>query len=76
MMCLNVNSIKDVQMSRQLLPLKKMFRLSYLRGQDKNTHVRAIANAFLENNYVKIEEGADLAKLTRDDVACVKELAL
>ena len=40
---LNKKSIRDVSLLKDLAPLKKKFSMSLLRGQDKTTHVRAIA---------------------------------
>ena len=42
-------STRDIQLVKHLQPLKKMFGLSLLRGQDKNTYVRALAAALLSN---------------------------
>lgn len=57
---LEKRSIRDIQLAKHLQPLKKMFRLSFLRGQDKNTSIRALAAALLNNNYVSFTDGSDL----------------
>ena len=59
--------------------LRKMFNLSLLRGKDKYTHVRAVANSLYSEGYIKIAEEANLASLTcltRDDISVVKTLDL
>lgn len=76
MVALKLNNIKEVQMMKHLYPLKKLFGLSLLRGQDKNTYVRAIANSLLELNYVEVTADADLVKLKREDVTSIKEVVL
>ena len=48
--------------------------LTLLRGQDKNTYVRAVASALYRNKYVSFKEGADVANQTREDVVIVKTL--
>lgn len=53
-----------------------MFNLSLLRGKDKDTHVRAVANSLYSEGYIKIAEEANLASLTRDDISVVKTLDL
>lgn len=68
-------SIKDVKMNH-LHKLRKMFNLSLLRGKDKYTHVRAVANSLYSEGYIKIAEEANLASLTRDDISVVKTLDL
>ena len=40
-------STRDIQLVKHFQPLKKMFGLSLLRGQDKNTFVRALASCFV-----------------------------
>ena len=49
-----------------------MFGLSLLRGQDKNTYIRALAAALLNNNYVSFTDGSDLANLTIKDIKILK----
>ena len=66
-------SIKDVKMNH-LHKLRKMFNLSLLRGEDKYTHVRAVASSLNNERYIKIAEEANLASLTRDDISVVKTL--
>ena len=61
-------SIRDIQLVKHLQPLKKMFGLSLLRGQDKNTYNRALAAALLNNSYVSFTDGSDLANLTIKDI--------
>lgn len=48
--------------------------LTLLRGQDKNTYVRALASTLYRQKYVSFKEGADVASLTREDVVIVKTL--
>ncbi|XP_078362740.1 uncharacterized protein LOC144646906 [Oculina patagonica] len=64
---LKKNSIREIQLMKDLKPLKKLFALSLLRGQDKNTYIRAAASAFYSHKYVSFRDGADLANLTRED---------
>ncbi|KAL9981202.1 hypothetical protein ACROYT_G009873 [Oculina patagonica] len=47
---LKKNSIREIQLMKDLKPLKKLFALSLLRGQDKNTYIRAAASAFYSHN--------------------------
>ena len=68
-------SIKDVKMEN-LHKLRKTFNLSLLRGKDKFTHVRAIANSLINEGYIKIANDASLASLTRSDLTVVKVLDL
>ena len=68
-------SIKDVKMNH-LHKLRKMFNLSLLRGKDKYTHVRAVANSLKSEGYINIAEEANLASLTRDDISVVKTVDL
>ena len=58
--------------SKHLHPLKKLFILTLLRRQDKNTYIRALASSLYRQKYVSFEEGADVANLTREDVVIVK----
>lgn len=67
--------IKDVKMD-QLHKMRKMFNLGLLRGKDKMTHIRAIADSLNSEGYVTISEEADRESLTRSDVQIVKEIAL
>ena len=71
---LKQNSIREVQLAKHLKPLKKLFALSLLRGQDKNTYIRAAASAFYSHKYVEFREGSDLANLTREDILILKSL--
>lgn len=70
---LKQNSIRDVQLAKHLKPLKKLFGLYLLRGQDKNTYINA-ASAFYSHKYVQFKEGSDLANLTREDILIFKSL--
>ena len=65
-------SIRDVQVVKHLQPLKKKFGLSLLRGQDKNTYIRALASALLSNKFVSLKEDSDLANLTARDIEILK----
>ena len=66
-------SIRDIQLAKHLQPLKKMFGLSLLRGQDKNTYINSTAlAAALNNNYVSFTDGSDLANLTTKDIKILK----
>ena len=49
-----------------------MFGLSLLRGHDKNTYIRALAAALLNNNYVSFTDSSDLANLTIKDIKILK----
>jgi len=60
-------TIKDIQMKKHLLPLKK-------RGQDKSTLITAIANSLIENNYVSLE--CDKENLHKDGIKKIKQLSL
>ena len=71
---LNKNSIRDVQVEKHLRPLKKLFNLSLLRGQDKNMYVHAIANALFSHKYISFKEGADLTNLTIEDIDILRSL--
>ena len=71
---LKQNSIRDVQLAKHLKPLKKLFLLTLLRGQDKNTYIRALASALYRHKYVSFKEGSDLANLTREDIVILKTL--
>ena len=53
MAALKKPSIKDVNMNH-LHKLRRMFNLSLLRGKDKYTHVRAVANSLNSEGYIKI----------------------
>ena len=70
-------SIKGVKMD-QLQKTKKIFNLGLLRGKDKMTHIRAIANSLCKEGYITIHESKDedQGSLTRDDVKVVKEIIL
>ena len=36
---LQKNSIQDIKLFKHLTPLKKLFKLTLIRGQDKNTFI-------------------------------------
>ena len=65
-------SIRDVSLLKDLAPLKKTFLLSLLRGQDKTTHVRAIAKVLYDDGYITIKEGASIKNLSMEDITVVK----
>ncbi|KAL9977017.1 hypothetical protein ACROYT_G014377 [Oculina patagonica] len=71
---LKKNTVKDVSLVKDLVPLKKNFMLSLLRSQDKNTLIRAIANSFYEQGYISIIAGVNLENLTREDITVVKSI--
>lgn len=74
MVALEKMHIKDVLYGKDLVPLKKKFQLTMLRGQDKNTFVRALANSLFKNGYVHVamDDGAELKNLRREDIKKVK----
>ena len=59
MIVLGKSSIKDVKMD-QLHKMRKMFNLGLLRGKDKMTHVRAIANSLNSEGYITISDQAGM----------------
>jgi len=71
---LNKNSIRDVQADKHLQPLNKFFNLTLSRGQDKNTHVHAIANALCMHKYISFKNAADITNLTREDIGILRSL--
>lgn len=77
MVALGKPSIKEVKMD-QLQKMKKIFNLGLLRGKDKMTHIRAIANLLRKEGYITIHDSKeeDQGSLTRDDVKVVKEIIL
>ena len=75
MVVLKKESVKDIQLVKHLSKLKKLFKLTLLRGQDKNTHIRACANSLLSNGYVDLE-GNNFKNLKRDEVKLIKEVNL
>lgn len=77
MVALGKPSIKEVKMD-QLQKMKKIFNLGLLRGKDKMTHFRAIANLLRKEGYITIHDSKeeDQGSLTRDDVKVVKEIIL
>ena len=77
MVALGKPSIKEVKMD-QLQKMKKVFNLGMLRGKDKMTHVRAIANSLRNEGYITIPKSKeeDQGSVTRCDVKVVKEIIL
>ena len=71
---LNKKSIRDVSLLKDLAPLKKKFSLSLSRGQDKTTHVQAIAKVLYDDGYITIKEGASIENLSMEDITVVKSL--
>lgn len=76
LVALDKPSISNVQRSKDLEKLKKLFGLSLLRGKDKNTFIRAIASALIQHAYVEVDKNAELANLSRDQLKTVKKLEL
>lgn len=66
---LQKNSIQDIQ-------LLKLFKLSLIRGQDKNTFIRAIANSLYIHKYISFKEGSDLVNLKREDINILNHVSL
>lgn len=54
-----------------MCPTLNNFMLLLPRGQDKNSHIRAIANSFYDKGYISIKEGANL---TREGITVVKSI--
>ena len=77
MVALDKPSIKEVKMD-QLQKMKKIFNLGLLRGKDKMTHIRAIANSLRNEGYITVRESEeeDQGSVTRGDVKVVKEISL
>ena len=77
MVALGKPSIKEVKMD-QLQKMKKVFNLGLLRGKDKMTFIRAIANSLRNEGYITIPESKeeDLGSLTRVDIKVVKDIIL
>ena len=77
MVALGKPSIKEVKMD-QLQKMEKVFNLGMLRGKDKMTHVRAIANSLRDEGYITIPKSKDedQGSVTRGDVKVVKSLQL
>ena len=71
---LNKKSIRDVQVDKHLRPLKKLFNLTLLRGQDKNTYICTIANALYTHKYISFKNATDIANLTREDIDILRSL--
>lgn len=77
MVALGEPSIKEVKMD-QLQKMKKVFNLGLLRGKDKMTYIRVIANSLRNEGYITIPESKeeDQGSVTRGDVKVVKEIIL
>ena len=72
MVALKKPSVDKMQRATDSEMLKKLFGLSLLRGNDKNTPIRAIACSLIEHGYIKIEDYADLAITSQETQAsCV-----
>lgn len=77
MVALGKPSIKEVKMD-QLQKMKKVFNLGLLRGRDKMTPIREIANSLRNEGFITIPESKeeDQASVTCGDVKVVKEIIL
>ena len=73
MMALGKPSIKDVKMEG-LHKLRKQLNLPLLRGKDKCTHVRAVANSLICEGYIRICNNANVTSLARTDIEVVIKL--
>lgn len=73
---LQKNSIPDIQLVKYLTPSKKLFKLTLIRGQDKNTFIRAIANSLYIHKYISFKEGSDLVNLKREDINILNHVSL
>lgn len=62
----------------QLQKMKKVFNLGLLRGRDKMTHIRVIANPLRNDGFITIPESKekDQGSVTRGNVKVVKEIFL
>lgn len=69
---LGKNSIKDVQVIKELHPIKKNFKLSLLRSHDKQTYIRAISRALIDRGYIDLKDGANKKNLTKEDIIVLK----
>ena len=74
MVALEKASVEKIQRAKDLEKLKKLFGLTLLRGKDKSTYIRAIACSLIQHGYIKIEDDADLANLTREELKTVKKI--
>lgn len=74
---LGKESIKDVQYTKDLQPLKKQFQLTLLRGKEKICYIRAIANQLYVHGYVKLADGVNhQTKLKREDIVIVPNASI
>ena len=73
---LKKSSIRDIQLVKHLTPFKKLFKLTLLRGQDKNTFIRAIANSLYTHKYISFKEGSDIVNLKREDINILNHVSL
>lgn len=73
---LQKNSIQDIQLVKYLTTSKKLFKLTLIRGQDKNTFNRAIANSLYIHKYISFKEGSDLVNLKREDINILNHVSL
>lgn len=73
---LQKNSIQDIQLVKYLTTSKKLFNLTLIRGQDKNTFIRAIANSLYIHKYISFKEGSDLVNLKREEINILNHVSL
>lgn len=73
---LQKNSIQDIQLVKYLTTSKKLFNLTLIRGQDKNTFIRAVANSLYIHKYISFKEGSDLVNLKREDINILNHVSL
>lgn len=73
---LQKNSIQDIQLVKYLTTSKKLFNLTLIRGQDKNTFIRAIANSLYIHKYISFKEGSDLVNRKREDINILNHVSL
>lgn len=74
MVALEKASIEKIQRAKDLEKLKKLFGPTLLRGKDKSTYIRAISCSLIQHGYIEIEDNADLANLTREELKTVKKM--
>lgn len=73
---LQKNSIQDIQLVKYLTTSKKLFNQTLIRGQDKNTFIRAVANSLYIHKYISFKEGSDLVNLKREDINILNHVSL
>lgn len=75
MVALGKTSVKEVKID-QLHKMRKIFSLGLLRGVDKMTHIRALANSLCNEGYVTINKskGGDEGSVARSDIQVVKKI--